>query len=111
MNLHETTLKFIILLKKAQVHEALAIEVNKDLEFIKQAQQTIHQSDHYIKILRVEEIRHKRMEIKYWMEISEVSKNKIEYIYLKRKKIWDLVNEYLQKLDLPTFSIFDNFVG
>ena len=37
-NLHETTLKVIILLKKAQVDEDLTLQVNKDLEFIKQSQ-------------------------------------------------------------------------
>lgn len=48
--LYETTLKVIILFKREQVDEDLALQVNNNLEFIKKAQQTIHQGDNNTKL-------------------------------------------------------------
>ena len=96
-NLHETTLKVIIILKNDQVDEALALKVNNDLEFINQALQSLLKSCQNVRLLELEEFRHKRMEIKYQIDIAEISRKKIEDPYLKQKKIWDSINENLQQ--------------
>lgn len=49
------------------------------------------------------------MEIKYWIEVVKTIKKKIEDLYFKQKKIWDSINVHIQQLDLPTFSVFDDF--
>ena len=73
-NLHEITLKVIILLKKAQVDEELGLQVNKDLEFIKEAQRIVQQGNHNIKSIESEELRQRRMEIKYLNETVDIIK-------------------------------------
>lgn len=49
------------------------------------------------------------MELKYWTKIALENKKRIEDFYLKQKKTWDLINENLQKMDLPGFEIFYYF--
>ena len=69
----------------------------------------VHQGDHDIKIVEAEEIRKKRMEIKYCVEVVEVNKIKVKDIYAKQEKIWNSIDGHLQDLVLPTFGAFDNF--
>ena len=81
-NLYETTLKFVILFKTTQVDEELSLRVNMDLEFIKETQRIVHQDEHNFRIMEQEEFRQRRMEIKYWVEIFKVNKNKVEELFL-----------------------------
>lgn len=56
-----------------------------------------------------EEIRQRRKEIKYWIEIYGINRDKVEGIYSKKEKFWNLINEQLQVLVFPTFGGFENF--
>lgn len=107
--LYETTLKVIILFKRAQIDESLASQVNTDLEFIRKVQQEIKESEHGIRILKQEEIKQRIMEVKYQKEISEANREKVEELHSKQEQLWEIINEKLQFLGFPTFGAFDNF--
>lgn len=49
------------------------------------------------------------MEFKYWREIFDASREKVEEIYSKQEQMWDTTNEKLQLLVLPSFGAFKIF--
>ena len=49
------------------------------------------------------------MELKYWTKTIVKNRRKMEELYLKQKKVWYLVNENIQQVDLLDFGVFDDF--
>lgn len=109
LGFQEATLKVLILFKTTQVDESVSLQISRDLEFIKQDQQSLAQGNQNIRILEVEELKKKIMELKYLIEIIVENMKQIEDIYLNQKKIQDLINENLQQIDLLEFRVFDDF--